>query len=68
MSIKNFYPTPPNLIAKMVSKIKGHSQKALEPSADRPEFSAFKVNLDLQALLRGKGVKGCSIYEFTILG
>ena len=74
-NIKNFYPTPPNLIAKMVAKIKGHPKKALEPSAgkgdlidgvcssyrfgnyDRPEFSAIEVNPDLQALLRGKGVK-----------
>ena len=69
---KNFYPTPPNLAAKMVVKIKGHPQKILEPSAGKgdlieavtqkyyhrkPDISAIEIDPELQATLRGKGAK-----------
>lgn len=36
--IKNFYPTPPKLISKMVAKIKVHPSKILEPSAGKGDI------------------------------
>jgi hypothetical protein len=35
---KNFYPTPPALISKMVCKIKGQPKRALEPSAGKGDL------------------------------
>jgi len=68
--IKNFYPTPRNLIAKMLSKVQGEPVKILEPSAGkgdiieaiqdkyphRPDISAIEIDPDLQATLRGKNI------------
>lgn len=73
---KNFYPTPPSLIAKMLRKIKGHPVKVLEPSAGKgdiveaikerfssrygysgPDVFTMETDPDLQACLRGKGIK-----------
>lgn len=34
----NFYPTPPNLISKMLAKIKGQPGKILEPSAGKGDL------------------------------
>ena len=36
--IKNFYPTPPKLISKMIAKIKGRPSKILEPSAGKGDI------------------------------
>ena len=35
---KNYYPTPPSLAAKMVSKMKGNPRKILEPSAGKGDL------------------------------
>ena len=35
---KTFYPTPANLVSKMVGKIKGHPKRALEPSAGKGDI------------------------------
>lgn len=69
---KNFYPTPPNLINKMIWKIKGNPSKILEPSAGKgdiieamqanykykqADYSAIESDITLQATLRGKDIK-----------
>ena len=69
---KDFYPTPEKLVKKMFSKVKGHPQKILEPSAGkgdiieaiienfyhhaRPDVSAIELDTELQATLRGKNI------------
>lgn len=69
----SFYPTPEHLSSKMLSKIKGHPRFVLEPSAGKGDLieaynkrfdrykqaniQAIEINEDLQALLRGKGIK-----------
>lgn len=67
-----FYPTPKHLIKKMLSKIQGKPSNVLEPSAGkgdiveallnfdyrhRPDISTIEKDQDLQATLRGKGIK-----------
>ena len=70
--LKNFYPTPEDLIRKMVSKIDGSPSKILEPSAgkgdiitylndneykySRCNISAIEINEDMQATLKGKSI------------
>lgn len=73
---KNFYPTPPSLINRMLRKIEGHPGKVLEPSAGKgdivealkerftnryghngPEVLTMETDPELQACLRGKGIK-----------
>ena len=79
---KNFYPTPPELVEKMIGKIVGHPNKILEPSAGKgslinglngcwdeeadwrskykfkhDDISAIEKDPELQAILRGKGLK-----------
>jgi hypothetical protein len=71
--IKNFYPTPKELSAKMIRLIDGAPKYILEPSAGRgdiieavtnslgkyrkPNISAIEINPDLAATLRGKNIK-----------
>lgn len=70
---KTFYPTPESLIRRMVSKVKKGPQKILEPSAGKGDIiryideelgyrrnidiSAIEIDEELQATLRGNGVK-----------
>ncbi len=69
---KNFYPTPASLISRMLAKIKKTPTKILEPSAgtgniidrinksyynNRFDISAIEIDEDLQATLKGKGIK-----------
>lgn len=70
---KTFYPTPDDLIERMLSKVKGHPAKILEPSAGKGDIvetlgrfygdyrsvdiSAIEIDEDLQATLIGKGIK-----------
>lgn len=68
---KNFYPTPPALIRRMVEKIKGNPRKFLEPSAGKgdlidgvlkklqqwPDVFAIESDPVLQATLRGKHLR-----------
>jgi len=35
---KNFYPTPPRLISKMLAKVQGHPRRVLEPSAGKGDL------------------------------
>jgi hypothetical protein len=67
----NFYPTPPLLASRMISKLKGRPKKVLEPSAGKgdivravvsrfshtsqPEVSCIEIDPVLQATLRGDG-------------
>ena len=72
MLIKNFYPTPPALIRRMRSKIKGEPYKILEPSAGQGDIitairdadyrgtvdiAAIEKDEKLQAVLRDKDIK-----------
>jgi len=73
LSNSTFYPTPPALIAKMLAKVQGYPSNVLEPSAGKADLieafqvkfdrhrsssiSAIEINPDLQATLRGKGIK-----------
>lgn len=71
LSNKTFYPTLETLIARMISKIKRRPSKILEPSAGkgdivdylaqhydyRYDISAIEIDEELQATLRGKGIK-----------
>lgn len=36
--IKNFYPTPPHLVAKMLKMVEGYPEKILEPSAGKGDL------------------------------
>ncbi len=55
---KSFYPTPPNLITKMVLKIQGRPSKVLEPSAGKGDlvegikssYSVWRRNADVSAI------------------
>jgi len=67
----NFYPTPPLLASRMISKLKGRPKRVLEPSAGKgdivkaivsrfshtsqPEVSCIEIDPVLQATLRGDG-------------
>jgi Domain of unknown function (DUF4942)/Methyltransferase small domain len=73
MFSKDFYPTPRRLANKMIAKIKGDPQYILDPSAGKGDLiealaarwsiyherkiSAIEISEELQATLRGKGIK-----------
>jgi hypothetical protein len=70
---KTFYPITSSLAGRMIGKIKGEPERILEPSAGKGDFieylekrfdryrrvaiSAIEIDEDLQATLRGKGIK-----------
>lgn len=68
---KNFYPTPKNLIARMIGKINRNVRTVLEPSAGKgdiiealkahyyhayPDIMACEIDPNLQAVLRDKKI------------